>query len=178
MKPEDMSSRITPVLVLALLGCGCGPESFTLARLVIEGGADDAQVADEASALDSGPELDASAPDTSAPDTGTSDASTPDTGVCTSGATACQQTWDAFCSRLKTCCAGQCAYAWANNGGADCTNHYLGSPSYCTTSRASDKRCDEKCVADIQIASCPFVTSQASIYGVSGISSACMAFWQ
>jgi hypothetical protein len=108
------------------------------------------------------------------------DSPTPDADAakCEAGTTACHATWEAYCARLKSCCSGGCVSSWANNGGSECTDHFLSNTnSYCT-GRANDLRCDETCLLDIQFATCQLVTGQASIYGISKISSACMAYWQ
>lgn len=94
--------------------------------------------------------------------------------ACTSGTTACQETWAAYCSRLKTCCAGQCGYAWANDGGTECVNHYLAA-NYCAANRANDKRCDQACLVDIEVAGCIAIMNQA---GVPQVSNACQTYWQ
>ena len=88
---------------------------------------------------------------------------------CPTGIQACDNAIVVYCARLKTCCNGMCAYAWANNGGAQCIAQF-------STGGCSGKMiCETQCLSDLQSANCTAIKQgPAPPY----VASSCMPLWQ
>jgi hypothetical protein len=167
--------KLTYLLLLSLTACG--GDTFTIGPFS-EASADAADPAEASADSDAGDARIDTKTDSS------SEAST-DAGIdaaCVDGVQACEDVWTGYCSRLKSCCNGLCNNSWQNNGGAECFNHFLANSNiyvYCAGgSRQNDKRCEQPCLGDIQIASCGSIIQSSTSTGISATSLGCAAFWQ
>jgi hypothetical protein len=150
------------IFFLALTACS--GDAFV--GILTEGGSPEAD-ASEASATADGSEPIDSADAREASDDATIDAK-PD-APCPTGTAACDNAIAVYCSRLKTCCNGQCAYVWANNGGAQCIAQF--STGGCPGKMV----CETQCLSDIQSANCTTIKQGPS---PAYIAPSCMSLWQ
>lgn len=167
--------RLAHVFGLVFLGCSSttiiyeGPEASSDSATAMDGSNDSGVKGDVTDAKDENANVDATS------DTGV------DSSMCVNGTTACVDVWAMFCSRLKSCCNGNCPNVWQNQPNQnDCENHFLGAPSatYCQQQRSSDMRCEQPCLGDVQIGSCNTVINASYQNGVPSSGMTCLAFWQ
>lgn len=150
-------------VVVFLLLTACGPDAFftipPLPDAATEGGdaASDNQTTNEAGE-DARADGELEASEDAKPD-----------GPCPTGTAACDDAIVSFCMRMKACCNGQCADAWANAGGSQCVAQF-------STSGCSGKMiCENACLSDLQSTPC------ATIKAVSSpryVSTTCGMLWQ
>ena len=154
-------------LLLSLTACS----GDTFSSIITEGGLPEGDGGRESSTVtDASPDPDGSG-GLDASDSGV-DSSTKDADAdapCPTGTQACDDVIAAYCVRMKACCNGGCAYAWANSGGAQCIAQF-------STGGCSGKMiCESTCLADLQSASCTTIKQgPAPPY----VASSCMSLWQ
>lgn len=154
-------------IFLLLSVAACSGETF---YSIPEGGLPEGDVdADSSTVGDSGKDPDSSG-GLDAREAG-EDSSTPldakADGPCPTGTAACDDAIATFCARMKACCNGQCLYAWANAGGAQCAAQFN------TGSCAGRMVCESACLSDVQSASCTTIKGAPSPAYVGS----CMNLW-
>jgi hypothetical protein len=154
---------------LFLLLTACSGDTFTI--VFAEGGLPDGDSSSESSTdADSGKDpVDSGGLDARevGEDSSTLDAKAD--GPCPTGTAACDDAIVDYCARLKVCCNGQCQYAWANTGGAQCIAQF-------STGGCSGKMiCETQCLSDLQSANCTAIKQGPS---PPYVASSCMSLWQ
>lgn len=146
----------------------CGPDQFTVIgpKDPPDAATDSRDVAPDSSDVDASEGGDSS-PQETGTDAGVLDAKAD--GPCPTGTNACSDAITTYCSLLKTCCNGQCQYAWANAGGSQCAAQFN------TGSCQGKMICENACLADLQSASCTTIKNGPS---PAYIASSCMSLWQ